>query len=119
VHKALEKEIRPVEVQVDIVTKEEKWALRLVNLISCVDDISSLGVCVSGLLVKLVNKTVHHTALARNVRFRSDPISTDSRYNSQYVLVLFSTAASIIYRTKFGGIQRQWEKPRTPRANMI
>lgn len=32
VHKVLEREIRPVEVQVEITTDEERWALRLVYL---------------------------------------------------------------------------------------
>jgi len=43
VHKQLEKEIRPVEVHVDIVTEEERWALRLVNLLSGIHSLLTLG----------------------------------------------------------------------------
>ncbi|KAF7981088.1 hypothetical protein HWV62_34783 [Athelia sp. TMB] len=43
VHKVLEKEIRPVEIQVEIATEEERWALRLVNMISGLQSLMEMG----------------------------------------------------------------------------
>ncbi|KAF9074927.1 exonuclease V a 5' deoxyribonuclease-domain-containing protein [Rhodocollybia butyracea] len=43
VHKKLEREIRPVPVKVKAVSKEEHWAVRLLNMIECVDSLLLLG----------------------------------------------------------------------------
>ncbi|KDQ63099.1 hypothetical protein JAAARDRAFT_75646 [Jaapia argillacea MUCL 33604] len=45
VHKQLEQQIRPVEVTVPTKTEEERWALRLVNMLSCLGCLLTLGVC--------------------------------------------------------------------------
>ncbi|KIM88930.1 hypothetical protein PILCRDRAFT_813929 [Piloderma croceum F 1598] len=43
VHKILEKEIRPEEVRVPISFEEERWALRLVNMLSGIHTLITLG----------------------------------------------------------------------------
>ncbi|KAI0320074.1 exonuclease V [Amylostereum chailletii] len=45
VHKKLEKQIRPEELVVETTTDEERWALRLVNMIASLDCLMNLGVC--------------------------------------------------------------------------
>ncbi|EMD42251.1 hypothetical protein CERSUDRAFT_90860 [Gelatoporia subvermispora B] len=45
VHKTLEREIRPEEVEVDIATLEEEWALKLVKMIACMQDLMTGGCC--------------------------------------------------------------------------
>ncbi|KZT08784.1 uncharacterized protein LAESUDRAFT_697055 [Laetiporus sulphureus 93-53] len=45
VHKVLEREIRPEEVHVEVTTMEERWALRLVNMITSLDSLVELGCC--------------------------------------------------------------------------
>ncbi|KAI0059507.1 hypothetical protein BV25DRAFT_1993601 [Artomyces pyxidatus] len=45
VHKALEREIRPDERLVDVTTDEERWALRLLNMIQCLESLVELGLC--------------------------------------------------------------------------
>ncbi|CCL98155.1 uncharacterized protein FIBRA_00149 [Fibroporia radiculosa] len=45
VHKALEREVKPEEVQVEIITQEERWALRLVNMLASLDALIALGYC--------------------------------------------------------------------------
>ncbi|PPQ64073.1 hypothetical protein CVT24_008886 [Panaeolus cyanescens] len=39
VHKELEREVKPVEVKVDVTTNETRWALRLINLIDCLESL--------------------------------------------------------------------------------
>lgn len=46
IHQRLEKEIHPVEVQVDVTTSEERWALRLLNMLAAVEALLELGICV-------------------------------------------------------------------------
>ncbi|KIK70602.1 hypothetical protein GYMLUDRAFT_65823 [Collybiopsis luxurians FD-317 M1] len=43
VHKRLEREIRPEEIQVQITTEEERWGLRVINMIDCIDSLLLLG----------------------------------------------------------------------------
>ncbi|KAJ3789278.1 exonuclease V [Lentinula aff. detonsa] len=43
VHRKLEREIRPEEINVEIETEEERWALRIINMIDCVDSLLLLG----------------------------------------------------------------------------
>ncbi|KAK7058517.1 hypothetical protein VNI00_002151 [Paramarasmius palmivorus] len=43
VHKQLEQEIRPEKVVVDVTTQEETWALRLIDILACFDDLVHLG----------------------------------------------------------------------------
>ncbi|KAJ4002253.1 exonuclease V [Lentinula boryana] len=43
VHRELEQEIRPEEIKVEIETEEERWALRIINMIDCVDSLLLLG----------------------------------------------------------------------------
>ncbi|KAI0275271.1 exonuclease V [Gloeopeniophorella convolvens] len=43
VHKELEREVHPEEVVVDIQTREEFWALRFVNMLSCLESLRELG----------------------------------------------------------------------------
>ncbi|KAF5368532.1 hypothetical protein D9758_002158 [Tetrapyrgos nigripes] len=43
VHKKLEQDIRPEEVTIDITTDEERWALRVLNMISSFDILVHLG----------------------------------------------------------------------------
>ncbi|TFY53819.1 hypothetical protein EVG20_g9956 [Dentipellis fragilis] len=45
VHKKLEKELRPVEVKVTTGTEEERWALRMVQMLACLDDLRDHGKC--------------------------------------------------------------------------
>ncbi|KAH7105028.1 exonuclease V a 5' deoxyribonuclease-domain-containing protein [Auriculariales sp. MPI-PUGE-AT-0066] len=45
VHKKLERELKPVEVIVRTTTNEEKWAVRLMNLIVCLRALQTLGAC--------------------------------------------------------------------------
>ncbi|KAA1467815.1 hypothetical protein DENSPDRAFT_354355 [Dentipellis sp. KUC8613] len=45
IHKKLEKELRPVEIKVTTATKEEKWALRIVQMLACLDDLRDHGKC--------------------------------------------------------------------------
>ncbi|KAF8274273.1 exonuclease V a 5' deoxyribonuclease-domain-containing protein [Lactarius quietus] len=45
VHKELEREIFPEQVPVDVKTKEEYWAARLVNMLSCLHSLVEIGVC--------------------------------------------------------------------------
>jgi exonuclease V len=46
IHHRLEKEIHPVEVKVDVTTREERWALRLLNMLAAVEALLELGICV-------------------------------------------------------------------------
>ncbi|KAF9015724.1 exonuclease V a 5' deoxyribonuclease-domain-containing protein [Cyathus striatus] len=43
VHKKLEREIHPEEVKVTIATEEERWALRLVNMMHCLKEVALEG----------------------------------------------------------------------------
>ncbi|KAL0951665.1 hypothetical protein HGRIS_008344 [Hohenbuehelia grisea] len=43
VHKALEREVKPVTTYVPVKTEEERWALRLVNMMFCFDNLISMG----------------------------------------------------------------------------
>ncbi|KXN88879.1 putative exonuclease V, mitochondrial, partial [Leucoagaricus sp. SymC.cos] len=43
IHKALEREIRPKEVVVEIMSSEERWALRLVNMLACLREMRLEG----------------------------------------------------------------------------
>ncbi|KAH9923591.1 exonuclease V [Fomitopsis serialis] len=43
VHKVLEREVRPEEVQIEITTQEERWGLRLVNMLACLDSLMESG----------------------------------------------------------------------------
>ncbi|KAJ3988453.1 exonuclease V [Lentinula detonsa] len=43
VHRKLEREIRPEEIKVEIESEEERWALRIINMIDCVDSLLLLG----------------------------------------------------------------------------
>ncbi|KAJ3763142.1 exonuclease V [Lentinula raphanica] len=43
VHKELEREIRPEEIKVKTQTEEERWGLRIINMIDCVDSLLLLG----------------------------------------------------------------------------
>ncbi|KZT27680.1 hypothetical protein NEOLEDRAFT_1130740 [Neolentinus lepideus HHB14362 ss-1] len=43
VHKVLEREVKPVEVEVYVTTAEERWALRLVNMLAAVESLMTLG----------------------------------------------------------------------------
>ncbi|KAH9081484.1 exonuclease V a 5' deoxyribonuclease-domain-containing protein [Lactarius deliciosus] len=45
VHEKLEREINPEPVAVDISTKEEYWAARLINMLSCLGSLTELGFC--------------------------------------------------------------------------
>ncbi|OCH95731.1 hypothetical protein OBBRIDRAFT_830676 [Obba rivulosa] len=45
VHKTLEREIRPEEVEVELATLEEEWALKLVKMLACLQDLVQLGYC--------------------------------------------------------------------------
>ncbi|KAH9033047.1 exonuclease V a 5' deoxyribonuclease-domain-containing protein [Lactarius hengduanensis] len=45
VHEKLEREINPEPVAVDISTKEEYWAARLINMLSCLGNLTDLGFC--------------------------------------------------------------------------
>ncbi|KAI9455907.1 exonuclease V [Lactarius psammicola] len=45
VHEKLEREIYPEPVSVDIQTKEEYWAVRLINMLSCLSSLTDLGFC--------------------------------------------------------------------------
>ncbi|KAF9055971.1 exonuclease V a 5' deoxyribonuclease-domain-containing protein [Panaeolus papilionaceus] len=40
VHKELEKEVKPVEIKVDITTNETRWGLRLINMINSLEGLS-------------------------------------------------------------------------------
>ncbi|KAJ3851825.1 exonuclease V [Lentinula lateritia] len=43
VHKKLEREIRPEEIKVQVTTEEERWGLRIINMIDCIDSLLLLG----------------------------------------------------------------------------
>ncbi|KAJ3895139.1 exonuclease V [Lentinula edodes] len=43
VHKRLEREIRPEEIKVQVTTEEERWGLRIINMIDCIDSLLLLG----------------------------------------------------------------------------
>ncbi|KAL6304012.1 exonuclease V [Sparassis latifolia] len=45
IHKALEREIRPEEIQIATKTREERWALRMMNMILCLHDLMEKGFC--------------------------------------------------------------------------
>ncbi|KAI9444635.1 exonuclease V a 5' deoxyribonuclease-domain-containing protein [Lactarius indigo] len=45
VHEKLEREIYPEPVAVNINTKEEYWAARLINMLSCLSSLTDLGFC--------------------------------------------------------------------------
>lgn len=45
VHKELEREIYPEQVTIDIHAKEEYWAVRLINMLSCLSSLTELGFC--------------------------------------------------------------------------
>ncbi|KAI0053461.1 hypothetical protein FA95DRAFT_1674468 [Auriscalpium vulgare] len=45
VHKVLERELKPETFPVTVRTDEERWALRLVNMLSCLDSLMELGIC--------------------------------------------------------------------------
>ncbi|KAJ3936226.1 MAG: exonuclease V [Lentinula lateritia] len=43
VHKKLEREIRPEEIKVQVTTEEERWGLRIINMIDCIDSLLLSG----------------------------------------------------------------------------
>ncbi|EPQ60234.1 hypothetical protein GLOTRDRAFT_30296 [Gloeophyllum trabeum ATCC 11539] len=43
VHKVLEREVKPAEVEIYITTEEERWALRLVNMLAAVGSLMTVG----------------------------------------------------------------------------
>ncbi|KAJ4485730.1 exonuclease V [Lentinula aciculospora] len=43
VHKKLEREIRPEEISVQVNIEEERWGLRIINMIDCIDSLLLLG----------------------------------------------------------------------------
>ncbi|KAI0756402.1 exonuclease V [Daedaleopsis nitida] len=45
VHKALEQEIQPEAVHVDITTAEERWALRIINMLNALQTLTEQGCC--------------------------------------------------------------------------
>ncbi|OBZ79642.1 putative exonuclease V, mitochondrial [Grifola frondosa] len=45
VHKILEREIHPETMPVDITTPEERWAIRIVNMLSCLQALMEVGCC--------------------------------------------------------------------------
>ncbi|KAI0964135.1 hypothetical protein AcW1_001025 [Taiwanofungus camphoratus] len=45
VHKALEREIHPEEVKVDVTSEEERWGLRLVNMLASLTTLTEIGTC--------------------------------------------------------------------------
>lgn len=45
VHKALEKEIHPVEIQVTTTTREDVWGLKLLNMLASMEALLTLGKC--------------------------------------------------------------------------
>ncbi|KAL7415211.1 exonuclease V [Mrakia frigida] len=45
IHKALEREIHPVEIKVTVETKEETWALRILNMLASLEALMALGKC--------------------------------------------------------------------------
>lgn len=47
VHKKLEREIHPVQVRVEVDTKEERYGLRILNMVASVEALIHLGICVS------------------------------------------------------------------------
>ncbi|TFK56874.1 hypothetical protein OE88DRAFT_1620030 [Heliocybe sulcata] len=44
VHKILERELKPVEFEVYVTTQEERWALRLINMLAAVESLMTLEV---------------------------------------------------------------------------
>ncbi|KAI0657362.1 exonuclease V [Cubamyces menziesii] len=45
VHKVLEREAQPEQVAVEITTQEERWALRLINMLAALQTLTELGYC--------------------------------------------------------------------------
>ncbi|KIP10160.1 hypothetical protein PHLGIDRAFT_115786 [Phlebiopsis gigantea 11061_1 CR5-6] len=45
VHKALEREIHPKKVKVAVATEEENWALRILQMVDCIQSLITLGRC--------------------------------------------------------------------------
>ncbi|KAH9891706.1 exonuclease V [Cubamyces lactineus] len=45
VHKVLEREMQPEQVAVEITTQEERWALRLINMLAGLQTLAELGYC--------------------------------------------------------------------------
>jgi exonuclease V len=47
VHKKLEREIHPVQIRVEVDTKEERYGLRILNMVASIEALIHLGICVS------------------------------------------------------------------------
>ncbi|KAI0826879.1 exonuclease V [Trametes gibbosa] len=45
VHKVLEREVQPETVAVDITTQEERWGLRLINMLASLETLTEVGYC--------------------------------------------------------------------------
>jgi hypothetical protein len=45
VHKALEKEIHPVEVKLSTTTREDAWGVRFLNMLASLEALIGLGTC--------------------------------------------------------------------------
>ncbi|KZT73292.1 hypothetical protein DAEQUDRAFT_684244 [Daedalea quercina L-15889] len=45
VHKVLEREVMPEQVLVEITTPEERWGIRLVNMLACLQSLMQSGLC--------------------------------------------------------------------------
>ncbi|KAI0667586.1 exonuclease V [Trametes maxima] len=45
VHKALEREVQPEAVAVEITTQEERWGLRIINMLVSLGTLTELGIC--------------------------------------------------------------------------
>ncbi|THH20496.1 hypothetical protein EW146_g870 [Bondarzewia mesenterica] len=58
VHKKLEKEVRPVEVKVEAATEEERWALRIINLIESMETMMERGFCREISVIGMVNDEI-------------------------------------------------------------
>ncbi|KAI1793058.1 exonuclease V [Ganoderma leucocontextum] len=92
VHKVLEREIQPEAVQVKIMTNEERWALRLVNMLTSLHTMMGLGRCrempvfglihdqiVTGVIDEIVRQPLPMSPISEHPRPRRASTSPNKR----------------------------------------
>ncbi|KAF9502255.1 hypothetical protein BDN71DRAFT_1437784 [Pleurotus eryngii] len=84
VHKALEREVKPEAIPISVRTEEERWALRLVNMMACFESLKLLGLAREIPIFGIVDGQVIVGIIDELTRLRVTEEGTSSKRGSDY-----------------------------------
>ncbi|KAF4573308.1 hypothetical protein EYR36_007819 [Pleurotus pulmonarius] len=84
VHKALEREVKPEAIPIRVRTEEERWALRLVNMMACFESLKLIGLAREIPIFGVVDGQVVVGIIDELMRVRVTEEGTSSKRGSDY-----------------------------------